>query len=75
VNVGPKRDIVETWAKVAVLTAAIWRQLSRDARPRVDEFLPVRYDSDTTGPLVEFLTTACRRLRWEGQMVEAWTLR
>jgi len=53
VNVGPKRDIVETWAKVARSHGLRFGVSYHGTPGRVwDEFLPVRYDSDTTGPLV-----------------------
>jgi alpha-L-fucosidase len=52
VNVGPKRDIVGTWAKVA-RAQGLKFGVSYHATPhRVwDEFLPVRYKSDATGLL------------------------
>lgn len=52
VNVGPKRDIVGTWAKLARAQGMRFG-VSYHATPgRVwNEFLPVRYKSDSTGPL------------------------
>ncbi len=51
-QVGPKRDIVGTWAKLA-RAHGLRVGVSHHGTPgRVwDEFLPVRYKSDTTGPL------------------------
>jgi alpha-L-fucosidase len=52
VNVGPKRDIVGTWAKVARSHGLRFGVSYHGTPGRVwDEFLPVRYDSDITGPL------------------------
>lgn len=73
VNVGPKCDIVGTWAKVA-RAQGLRFGVSYHATPhRVwDEFLPVRYKSDTTGPLAgvsyDGLQTIAdgKGLWWEG---------
>ena len=52
VNVGPKRDIVGSWAKVARNNGLRFGVSYHGTPHRVwDEFLPVRYKSDTTGPL------------------------
>jgi len=52
VNVGPKRDIVGTWAKVARSNGLRFGVSYHGTPHRVwDEFLPVRYKSDATGPL------------------------
>jgi alpha-L-fucosidase len=52
VNVGPKRDIVGTWEKVARFHGLRFGVSYHGTPHRVwDEFLPVRYKSDTTGPL------------------------
>jgi len=52
VQVGPKRDIVGTWAKVARAHGLRFGVSHHGTPGRVwDEFLPVRYKSDTTGPL------------------------
>ena len=52
VNVGPKRDIVGTWAKVARANGLRFGVSYHGTPHRTwDEFLPVRYKSDTTGPL------------------------
>lgn len=52
VNVGPRRDIVGTWAKVARAHGLRFGVSYHGTPHRVwDEFLPVRYKSDTTGPL------------------------
>jgi len=52
VNVGPKRDIVGSWAKVARANGLRFGVSYHGTPHRVwDEFLPVRYKSDTTGPL------------------------
>ena len=52
INVGPKRDIVGTWAKVARANGLRFGVSYHGTPHRVwDEFLPVRYKSDTTGPL------------------------
>ena len=52
VKVGPKRDIVGTWAKVARAHGLRFGVSHHGTPGRVwDEFLPVRYKSDTTGPL------------------------
>jgi alpha-L-fucosidase len=52
VNIGPKRDIVGTWAKVARANGLRFGVSYHGTPHRVwDEFLPVRYKSDTTGPL------------------------
>jgi len=52
VNVGPKRDIVGTWARVA-RSSGLRFGVSYHGTPHRtwDEFLPVRYKSDTTGAL------------------------
>jgi alpha-L-fucosidase len=51
VNVGPKRDVVGTWAKVARANELRFGVSYHGTPHRVwDEFLPVRYKSDTTGP-------------------------
>jgi alpha-L-fucosidase len=52
VNVGPKRDIVGTWAKTA-RAHGLRFGVSYHATPHRtwDEFLPFRYQSDATGPL------------------------
>ncbi len=51
-NIGPKRDIVGTWAKVARSNGMRFGVSYHGTPHRVwDEFLPVRYKSDTTGPL------------------------
>jgi alpha-L-fucosidase len=52
VNVGPKRDIVGTWAKVARDNGLRFGVSYHGTPHRTwDEFLPVRYKSDKTGPL------------------------
>lgn len=52
VNVGPKRDIVGTWAPVARAHGLRFGVSYHGTPHRVwDEFLPVRYKSDSTGPL------------------------
>jgi alpha-L-fucosidase len=52
VNVGPKRDIVGTWAKVARAQGLRFGVSYHGTPGRVwDEFMPVRYQSDKTGPL------------------------
>ena len=52
VKVGPKRDIVGTWAKVARANDLRFGVSYHGTPHRVwDEFLPVRYKSDSTGPL------------------------
>ena len=52
VNVGPKRDIVGGWAKVARANGLRFGVSYHGTPHRVwDEFLPVRYKSDTAGPL------------------------
>jgi len=52
VNVGPKRDIVGTWAQAARAHGLRFGVSYHGTPHRVwDEFLPVRYKSDTTGPL------------------------
>jgi alpha-L-fucosidase len=52
VNIGPKRDVVGTWAKVARANGMRFGVSYHGTPHRVwDEFLPVRYKSDTTGPL------------------------
>ena len=51
-NVGPKHDIVGTWAKVARSQGLRFGVSYHGTPHRVwDEFLPVRYKSDTTGAL------------------------
>lgn len=52
VNIGPKRDIVGTWAKTARANGMRFGVSYHGTPHRVwDEFLPVRYKSDTSGPL------------------------
>jgi alpha-L-fucosidase len=52
VNIGPKRDIVGTWEKAARSNGLRFGVSYHGTPHRVwDEFLPVRYKSDTTGPL------------------------
>ena len=52
VNIGPKRDIVGTWEKVARSNGLRFGVSYHGTPHRVwDEFLPVRYKFDTTGPL------------------------
>jgi alpha-L-fucosidase len=52
VNVGPKRDIVGTWSTVARANGLRFGVSYHGTPHRTwDEFLPVRYKSDTTGPL------------------------
>lgn len=52
VNVGPNRDIVGTWAKIARFNDLRFGVSYHGTPHRVwDEFLPVRYKSDSTGPL------------------------
>ena len=52
VKVGPKRDIVGTWAKIARSHGLRFGVSHHGTPGRVwDEFLPVRYKSDTSGPL------------------------
>ena len=52
VNIGPKRDIVGTWEKVARSNGLRFGVSYHGTPHRVwDEFLPVRYKSDLTGPL------------------------
>ena len=51
-NIGPKRDIVGTWAKVARANGLRFGVSYHGTPHRVwDEFLPVRYKSDATGSL------------------------
>ncbi len=51
-NIGPKRDIVGTWAKTARANGLRFGVSYHGTPHRVwDEFLPVRYKSDATGPL------------------------
>ena len=51
-NIGPKRDIVGTWARVARANGLRFGVSYHGTPHRTwDEFLPVRYKSDTTGPL------------------------
>jgi alpha-L-fucosidase len=51
VNIGPKRDIVGSWAKVARANGLRFGVSYHGTPHRVwDEFLPVRYKSDTSGP-------------------------
>jgi alpha-L-fucosidase len=53
VNVGPKRDIVGSWAQVARANGLRFGVSYHGTPHRVwDEFLPVRYKSDASGPLV-----------------------
>lgn len=50
VNIGPKKDIVGTWAKVARSHGLRFGVSYHGTPGRVwDEFMPVRYKSDTTG--------------------------
>jgi len=52
VNIGPKRDIVGTWARGARANGLRFGVSYHGTPHRVwDEFLPVRYKSDTAGPL------------------------
>jgi len=52
VNIGPKRDIVGTWEKSARANGLRFGVSYHGTPHRVwDEFLPVRYKSDATGPL------------------------
>ncbi len=52
VNIGPKRDIVGTWAKAARANGLRFGVSYHGTPHRTwDEFLPVRYKSDTTGSL------------------------
>ncbi len=52
VQVGPKRDIVGTWAKVARAHGLRFGVSHHGTPGRVwNEFMPVRYKSDTIGPL------------------------
>jgi alpha-L-fucosidase len=52
VNIGPKRDIVGTWEKIARANGLRFGVSYHGTPHRVwDEFLPVRYKSDATGPL------------------------
>jgi len=52
VNVGPKRDIVGTWSRAARANGLRFGVSYHGTPHRTwDEFLPVRYKSDTTGPL------------------------
>jgi len=52
VNVGPKRDVVGTWAKSARAHGLKFGVSYHGTPHRTwDEFLPVRYKSDATGPL------------------------
>ncbi len=52
VNVGPKRDIVGTWAKIARSNGLRFGVSYQGTPHRTwDEFLPVRYKSDTARPL------------------------
>lgn len=52
VNIGPRRDVVGTWAKIARSNGLRFGVSYHGTPHRVwDEFLPVRYKSDTTGPL------------------------
>jgi alpha-L-fucosidase len=52
VNVGPKKDIVGTWAKAARARGLKFGVTYHGTPGRVwGEFMPVRYRSDATGPL------------------------
>jgi len=52
VNIGPRRDIVGIWEKAARANGLRFGVSYHGTPHRVwDEFLPVRYKSDTTGPL------------------------
>jgi alpha-L-fucosidase len=52
VNVGPKRDVVGAWAKIARSHGLRFGVSYHGTPHRVwDEFMPVRYKSDTYGPL------------------------
>jgi alpha-L-fucosidase len=70
VNVGPKRDIVGTWAKIARFNGLRFGVSYHGTPHRTwDEFLPVRYKSDATGPLAGVpydgvQTTADGRGQW-----------
>ena len=73
VNVGPKLDIVGTWAKVARANGLRFGVSYHGTPHRVwDEFLPVRYKSDTTGPLTGVAYDGMQKLDdgkntwWEG---------
>jgi alpha-L-fucosidase len=73
VNVGPKRDIVGTWEKAARAHGLRFGVSYHGTPHRVwDEFLPVRYKSDATGPLAghpyDGVLTAAdgKGLWWEG---------
>jgi alpha-L-fucosidase len=51
VNVGPKKDIVGTWAKIARAQGLKFGVTDHGTPGRVwREFMPVRYRSDATGP-------------------------
>jgi alpha-L-fucosidase len=53
VNIGPKHDVVGTWEKAARSNGLRFGVSYHGTPHRVwDEFLPVRYKSDNTGPLV-----------------------
>ena len=73
VNVGPKRDIVGTWAKVARANGLRFGVSYHGTPHRTwDEFLPVRYKSDKTGPLAGVPYDGMQTMRdgkgkwWEG---------
>ena len=78
-NVGPKRDIVGTWANVARSNGLRFGVSYHGTPHRTwDEFLPVRYKSDTVGPLAGVTydgmqTTADGKGKWwegmDSQMV------
>ena len=70
VNVGPKKDIVGTWAKVARAHGLRFGVTYHGTPGRVwREFMPVRYGSDKTGPLKDVpydgvLTKADGKGKW-----------
>ena len=54
VNVGPRRDVVGIWERVARANGMRFGVSYHGTPHRVwDEFLPVRYKTDTTGPLAD----------------------
>ena len=70
VNVGPKKDIVGTWAKAARAQGLKFGVTYHGTPGRVwREFMPVRYGSDKTGPLKDVpydgvLTRADGKGKW-----------
>jgi alpha-L-fucosidase len=64
VNIGPKKDIVGTWEKVARAHGLRFGITYHGTPGRVwREFMPVRYDSDASGPL--------KGIRYDGVLTKA----